>query len=63
MAKFCEVCGKGKISGHTITHSDRKINRSWNPNVRKISVLVNGVSKKKFVCTRCMRSGNVIRAI
>lgn len=63
MAKFCEICGKGKMSGHIITHSDRKINRTWKPNVRKLSVIVNGVSTKKFVCTRCIRSGNVIRAI
>lgn len=63
MAKFCEVCGKGSISGNSITHSDRKIRRTWKPNVRKITVIENGISTKKFVCTRCMRSGNVQRAI
>jgi large subunit ribosomal protein L28 len=34
MAKYCEVCGKGTISGHSITHADRKIKRTWKPNVR-----------------------------
>ncbi len=63
MAKFCEVCGKGTISGNSITHSDRKIRRTWKPNVRKINVIEGGVSKRKFVCTRCMRSGKVQRAI
>lgn len=63
MAKFCEVCGKGKISGNSITHSDRKIRRTWKPNVRRINVLENGTSTKKFVCTRCMRSNKVQRAI
>lgn len=63
MAKYCEICGKGKISGHIVTHSDKKINRVWKPNVRRIRVLENGVPKKKFVCTRCMRSGKVERAI
>lgn len=63
MAKFCEVCGKGTVSGNSITHSDRKIKRTWKPNVRKITVVESGVSKKKFVCTRCMRSGKVQRAI
>jgi len=63
MAKFCEVCGKGTISGNSITHSDRKIRRTWKPNVRRINVLENGVSTRKFVCTRCMRSGKVQRAI
>lgn len=63
MAKFCEVCGKGKISGNSITHSDRKIRRTWKPNVRKVAVLENGVTSRKSVCTRCLRSGNVQRAI
>nr|WP_312576036.1 50S ribosomal protein L28 [Sedimentibacter sp.] len=63
MAKFCEVCGKGTVSGNSITHSDRKIKRTWKPNVRKITILESGVPKKKFVCTRCMRSGKIQRAI
>jgi len=63
MAKFCEICGKGTVSGNIITHSDRKIKRTWKPNVRKLAVIENGVQKKKFVCTRCIRSGKVQRAI
>ncbi|WP_326909256.1 50S ribosomal protein L28 [Sedimentibacter sp. MB31-C6] len=63
MAKFCEVCGKGTISGHSITHADRKIKRTWKPNVRKVTVLDNGTPKKITVCTRCIRSGKVQRAI
>jgi large subunit ribosomal protein L28 len=63
MAKYCEVCGKGTISGNIITHSDRKIKRTWKPNIRKITVVENGSSKRKSVCTRCIRSGNVQRAI
>lgn len=62
MARTCEICGKGVMTGHSITHSDRKINRSWKPNVRKITVMDNGVAKKKYVCTRCIRSGKVTRA-
>lgn len=63
MAKFCEVCGKGTVHGHSITHADRKINRAWKPNVRRISVIVDGTPKKQFVCTRCMRSGKIQRAM
>jgi len=63
MAKFCEVCGKGTVSGNSITHSDRKIKRTWKPNVRKITIVESGVPKKKFVCTRCMRTGKIQRAI
>lgn len=63
MAKFCEVCGKGTVSGHSITHADRKIKRTWKPNVRRITVLEGNTPSKKFVCTRCIRSGKIQRAI
>ncbi|HAS92471.1 MAG TPA: 50S ribosomal protein L28 [Sedimentibacter sp.] len=62
MAKFCEVCGKGTISGHSITHSDRKINRTWKPNVRTITVMEDGRALRKTVCTRCIRAGKIQRA-
>ena len=42
MAKYCEVCGKGKVSGHLVTFSNRKSNRTWAPNVRRIRAIVNG---------------------
>jgi len=63
VAKFCEVCGKGKISGHLVTFSNRKSNRTWSPNVRRVRAVVNGTAKRLYVCTRCLRSGNVERAL
>ena len=63
MGKFCEVCAKGTMSGHNVSHSNRKSNRAWAPNVQKVRVLVNGQAKRLNVCTRCLRSGNVERAL
>ncbi|SCG83500.1 50S ribosomal protein L28 [Proteiniborus sp. DW1] len=63
MARFCEVCGKGKVSGHLVTFSNKKSNRTWSPNVRRIRAMVNGTPKRIYVCTRCIRSGNVERAL
>ncbi|MBQ8537579.1 MAG: 50S ribosomal protein L28 [Clostridia bacterium] len=63
MGKFCEVCEKGMMSGHNVSHSNRKSNRTWAPNVQKVRVLVNGQAKRLNVCTRCLRSGNVERAL
>jgi len=62
MAK-CEVCGKGTVFGIQVSHSHRRSNRTWKPNVRKIRAIVNGQTKKINVCTKCMRSDKVIRAI
>lgn len=63
MGKFCEVCAKGTMSGHNVSHSNRKSNRIWAPNVQRVRVLVNGQPQRLNVCTRCLRSGNVQRAL
>ncbi len=62
MAK-CDVCGKGVVFGITVSHSHRRSNRTWKPNVRKVRAIVNGSVKSVNVCTRCLRSGKVTRAI
>ncbi len=62
MAK-CDVCGKGVTFGIKVSHSHRRSNRAWKPNVRKVKALVNGSVKSVNVCTRCLRSGKVQRAV
>ena len=52
----CELCGKGVAYGHNVSHSNRKTNRRWLPNVQKTSVLVNGVARRIYACTRCIRT-------
>ena len=63
MGKYCEVCNKGTMSGNLVSHSNRKTRRSWAPNVQRVHVLVNGSSQKMNVCTRCLRSGKVVRSV
>ena len=63
MGKFCEVCAKGSMSGHNVSHSNRKTKRIWAPNVQRVRVVVDGQAKRLNVCTRCLRSGNVQRAL
>ena len=63
MARSCEVCGKGKTFGHNITFSNKKILRSWSPNLRKVRAIVNGSVKRINVCTKFLKSGKVERAI
>ena len=63
MGKFCEVCAKGSMSGHNVSHSNRKTNRIWARNVQRVRVMVDGQAKRLNVCTRCLRSGNVQRAL
>ena len=61
MAK-CSVCGKGVSFGHNVSHSNRKTNRMWKPNIRRVIVVVDGTHKTVNVCSRCLRSGKVSRA-
>lgn len=63
MSKICEVCGKKKVFGNKVTFSHRRSNRSWSPNIRKVRAVVNGSVKRVNVCTRCLRSGSVERAL
>ena len=56
MSSRCELCGKGVTFGHNVSHSNRKTNRRWLPNVQKTSVLVGGVARRIYACTRCIRT-------
>ncbi len=62
MAK-CEICGKGVTFGHNVSHSNRKTNRTWKPNIRKVKAVVGGAHKTIYVCSRCLRSNKVTRAV
>lgn len=63
MARLCEVCGKTVVSGNLVSHSNIKTKRHWSPNVQKVKALVDGKPVRMTVCTRCLRSGKVKRAI
>lgn len=62
MAK-CEICGKEVQFGLAVSHSNRKTNRTWKPNIRRVKAIVNGTPKTVNVCSRCLRSGKVTRAV
>lgn len=62
MAK-CEFCGKGVMFGNQVSHSHRRSNRPWKPNVKRVKAVVEGSPKHVYVCTRCLRSGKVTRAV
>ncbi len=63
MAKECAVCGKGTAAGNQVTFSHHKSRRTWKPNLRRVKAVVDGSPKTINVCTRCLRSGKVERAI
>jgi large subunit ribosomal protein L28 len=62
MAK-CEVCGKAPIFGKQISHSHKLSNRKWSVNIQKVRVKENNTIRKANVCTKCLRSGKVQKAV
>lgn len=63
MAKICQVCGKSEMSGCIVSHSNRHTKRKWKPNIQKVRAKVGGETKRVNICTRCLRSNAVDRAI
>lgn len=63
MACICGVCGKGELAGNNVSHSNRHTKRSWKPNIQRVRAVVEGSTRCVNVCTRCLRSGKVTRAI
>ncbi|MFZ5632888.1 MAG: 50S ribosomal protein L28 [Bacillota bacterium] len=63
MARKCAVCGKGVRVGMQLSHSHIRTKRTWSPNLQRVKALVDGTPRRILVCTRCLRSGKVKRAI
>lgn len=62
MARVCEVCGKGPITGHNVSHANNKTPRRWYPNLQRARVVVDGAVKRIRVCTRCIKSNKIAKA-
>ena len=63
MAQRCDVCGKGTLSGNSVSHANNATKRKWNPNLQRVRALVDGRVKNIDACTRCIRGGKVIKAV
>lgn len=63
MAKTCDICKKGVQAGFNVSHSHLKTKRAWKPNIQRVKAVVNDEVKQINICTRCLRSGKVQRAI
>ena len=62
MSATCEICNKGPAFGNNVSHAHNKTKRRWNPNLQKVKAVQGGSTKRINVCTRCIRSGKVVKA-
>ena len=63
MAFMCDLCRKRPVSGNNVSHANNKTKRVFNPNIQTVRALVDGAHKHIRVCTRCLRSGLVKKAV
>ncbi len=62
MAKICQICGKGPATGNNVSHAHNKTRRRWLPNLKKVRMVSgSGSVRRARVCTRCIRSGAVVK--
>ena len=59
MARVCEICEKGRMTGNKVSHSHRKTRRVWEPNLQKVKYQIKGQVKRGLVCTKCLKKGKI----
>ncbi len=62
MAKRCDICGKGPVTGNNVSHSHKKSRRRWLPNLQRVRVVSEGQVTHQKVCTSCIKSGKIVKA-
>lgn len=55
MAFKCDNCDKGIMYGHNVSHSKRRTNRIFKPNLQKKTIMVGTVRKQVKLCTNCIK--------
>ncbi len=77
MSFSCEICGKSPEMGNTVTTRGKakylggvgtKVTgisrRTFRPNLQRVRITTsNGTNKRVRICTQCLRSGAVTRAV
>jgi large subunit ribosomal protein L28 len=62
MAKACEICGKTPVVGRQKSHAHNVSPRRFEPNLQTVRAAIGGGTRRIRVCTRCLRSGKVVKA-
>ena len=74
MSRKCDLCGKGPSTGNRIATRGRAkrvggvgikqtgiSNRKFKPNIQKIWAKVDGRKQKIRACSKCIKSGKVVK--
>jgi large subunit ribosomal protein L28 len=61
MSKMCAICGKKSVVGSNISHAHNVTKRRFKPNLQRVRTVRNGSVKRLMVCTKCIKSGRVVK--
>ena len=62
MSFACDYCGKTRQRAHKVSHSNIKTRKWQQPNLKAVRVVKDGLVQQLRACTRCLRSGRVVKA-
>ncbi|MBI2340611.1 MAG: 50S ribosomal protein L28 [Deltaproteobacteria bacterium] len=62
MAYSCHYCNKRALRGHNVSHANNRTIKLSMPNLQTIRVLLGKTVRRVRACTRCLRSGVVVKA-
>lgn len=63
MSRQCDICGKGTITGNTVSKSKNKVRRVWRPNIQSIKTMIGGTVITVKVCTRCLKANKIVKYV
>ncbi|HPE88699.1 MAG TPA: 50S ribosomal protein L28 [Spirochaetia bacterium] len=63
MSRQCDICGKGTITGNTVSKSKNRVRRVWRPNIQSVKTMVGGTVLTVKVCTRCLKANKIVKYV
>ncbi len=63
MSRQCDICGKGTISGNTVSKSKNRVRRVWRPNIQAVKTMIGGTVITLKVCTRCLKANKIVKYV
>ncbi len=63
MARICEICGKGTMTGNTVSKSKIHKKRVFKPNLMKVRTQIDGRTLTVKLCARCLKSDFIVKKV
>ena len=60
--RHCAYCKKQPSVGNNVSHANNRTKRTWRPNLQRVRANLKGTVRHILACTRCIRSGKVLKA-